>query len=111
MTAVVDAITPARSVSIDGRHVHVFDGLLADPDSYVRALARAPFTRTEIARPETAGYRHWVTETRLEALARQPILELTLGAIRSARGAAEYRPYRAYTNVATYGDMLFTHVD
>lgn len=96
---------------VDGRPVRVFDGLLPDVAAYEEALARAPFTRTEVARADTAGYRHWVTEIRMDALERQPILGLTLNAIRRFSGERAYRPYRAYTNVATFGDMLFTHVD
>lgn len=107
-----DGLAPSRAFEVDGRAVRVFDGLLAKPVEYVQALARAPFTRTEIARPDTAGHRHWVTETRIDALVRQPIFELTQRAVRSCCGAGvDYRPYRAYTNVASYGDMLFTHVD
>lgn len=100
-----------REFQVDGRSVHVFDGLLSDAAIYEQALARAPFTRTEVARPDTAGHRHWVAETRLDALAQQPILVLTQRAIGSFTENRAYRPYRAYTNVASYGDMLFTHVD
>lgn len=109
---VASGIRPARSYTVDGRRVHVFDGLLPNAGAYEDALARAPFTRTEVARPDTAGYRHWVTETRLEALLKQPILEVTLEAVRAiAPPGIEFEPYRAYTNVATFGDMLFSHVD
>ncbi|TCZ86041.1 2OG-Fe(II) oxygenase [Lysobacter sp. N42] len=104
------ALTPARRYGVDGRTVAVFDGLLPEVGQHVEALARAPFTRTEVARPETAQYKHWVNEIRLEVLTRQPILQTTLHAVASL-GVGEYRPYRAYTNVASYGDMLFTHTD
>lgn len=102
---------PARSFVVDGRAIHVFDGLLPNPGLYEQGLSRAAFTRTEVARPDTAGYRHWVTETRLDALRQQPILALTLQAVSAVLPDAHYDAYRAYTNVATYGDMLFTHVD
>lgn len=102
---------PSRSLTIDGRKLWLFDGLLPDSRPYVEALGKAPFTRTEVARPDTAGYRHWVTETRLEALARQPIWALTEQALAATLPGARYVPYRAYTNVALYGDMLFSHVD
>lgn len=105
------AITPGPALSIDGRGVWVFDGLLEDASAYVDALARAPFTRTEVARPDTAGYRHWVNEVSLDALQGQKIQALTIAALASALPGRRYRPYRAYTNVATFGDMLFTHVD
>lgn len=104
-------LRPARSFDVDGREIHVFDGLLPHAAAYEQGLARAAFTRTEVARPDTAGYRHWVTETRIDALRQQPIHGLTLQAVESVRPGAGYDAYRAYTNVATYGDMLFTHVD
>jgi hypothetical protein len=104
-------LRPARSFDVNGRAIHVFDGLLANPGDYEQGLSRAAFTRTEVARPDTAGYRHWVTETRLDALRTQPIHALTLDAIRAVAPDATYDVYRAYTNVATYGDMLFTHTD
>jgi Rps23 Pro-64 3,4-dihydroxylase Tpa1-like proline 4-hydroxylase len=31
--------------------------------------------------------------------------------MRALLPASRYRPYRAYTNHASYGDMLFTHTD
>lgn len=105
------APAPSRRFTIDGRGVWLFDGLLDDTRPYVGALSRAPFTRTEVARPDTAGYRHWATETRLDALQRQPIWALTERAVSAAAPEQRYVPYRAYTNVALYGDMLFTHVD
>lgn len=85
--------------------------MLGNVADYVQALARAPFTRTEIARPDTAGYKHWATEIKLESLRQQPIYALTLEAVESVWGAQAFRPHRAYTNVASYGDVLFSHVD
>lgn len=106
------ALAPSRQLSIDGRPLRIFDGHLGNVGEYVRGLSRAAFTRTEVARPETADYKHWATEIKIEALVRQSIFELTrravLGFAVPGRG---YRPYRAYTNVASYGDMLFTHTD
>ena len=57
-------LTPTRHGTVEGRDVFVFDGLLSDPDlqAYVEALGRASFTRTEYAKPETAEYKHWVSE-------------------------------------------------
>ena len=104
-------LKPARSFSVDGRAIHVFDGLLPNAGAYEQGLARAAFTRTEVARPDTAGYRHWVTETRVDVLRQQPIFQLTLDAVQAVNPGHRYDVHRAYTNVATYGDMLFTHVD
>jgi hypothetical protein len=106
------AAIPNRELQVDGRPIRVFDGLLPNVGEYVQGLSRAAFTRTEIARPETAEYRHWATEVKLEALLRQPIFEITQEAVKTfVQPGISYRPYRAYTNVASYGDMLFTHTD
>jgi SM-20-related protein len=105
-------LVPTRELLVEDRPIRVFDGLLPNVGDYVMGLSRAAFTRSEIARPETAEYKHWATEVKLDALVRQPIFETTRQAVRTfARPGTEYRPYRAYTNVASYGDMLFTHTD
>lgn len=98
-------------MSVDGLPVCVFDGHLPDVAKYCDQLALAAFAHTEIARPDTADYRHWVKEMKLESVPRA-IMEAT---IRAAQGFATpqagYRPYRSYTNYASFGDMLFTHTD
>lgn len=105
-------LTYHREVIVDGKRIRIFDGYLPNAADYVATLSRMPFTRTEVARPETADYKHWVSELRMDALAQQPIMELTRRAVQGfATSRFTYRPYRAYTNVASYGDMLFTHVD
>ncbi|GAB3363858.1 hypothetical protein GCM10027431_03400 [Lysobacter rhizosphaerae] len=112
MTSNPAAPASSRELLIDGRPLRVFDGLLPNVGEYVQGLARAMFTRTEVARPETAEHKHWATEIKLEALMRQPIFEVTRLAVDGFAGpGVGYRPYRAYTNVASYGDMLFTHTD
>ena len=112
MTSNPAAIAPDREVLVDGRPLRIFDGLLPNVGEYVRGLSRAAFTRTEVARADTAEYRHWATEIKLDVLARQPIFDITVRAVASfAQAGFTYRPYRAYTNVASYGDMLFTHTD
>ncbi len=106
------AFAASRELTIDGHPLRVFDGLLPNVGEYVRGLSRAAFTRTEIARPETAEYKHWATEIKLDALVQQPIFALTQQAVAGFASVSHgYRPYRAYTNVASYGDMLFTHTD
>jgi hypothetical protein len=40
-----------------------------------------------------------------------PLWPATESAVACARPGEAYRPYRAYTNYAAYGDMLYTHVD
>jgi len=110
--SLLSAIVPSRELEIDGRPLRVFDGHLLNVGEYVRGLSRAAFTRTEIARPETAEYKHWASEIKLELLAQQPIFDITRKAVSGFSAPAfAYTPYRAYTNVASFGDMLFTHTD
>ena len=106
-------LQPTRSGSVDGRDVFVFDGLMSERDlgQYVEALARSPFTRTEFAKPETEEHRHWVSELPMANLPQLPLWPTTERAVASARPGERYRPYRAYTNHAAFGDMLYTHCD
>lgn len=106
-------IVSTRHGVVEGRDVFVFDGLVPNSElaEYVEALDRAPFTRTETAKHETAQYKHWVCETPLPGLNQIPLWGLTERAIVHARPGKSYRPYRAYTNYAAYGDMLYSHTD
>lgn len=105
-------LTPSREFEVDGLRVKVFDGYLDNVVGYVEALGKAAFTRTEVAKPETEDHKHWATEVKLESLVRQPIFHLTERAVAGfSPASSSYRPYRAYTNVASFGDMLFTHTD
>jgi SM-20-related protein len=106
-------LSPTRHGTVEGRDVFVFDGLLPESDlrQYVEALERAPFTRTEFAKPETAEYKHWISELPLANVTLLPLWPPTERAIACARPGERYQPYRAYTNYAAYGDMLYTHSD
>ena len=101
-----------RTASIDGREIFVFDGLVPPEEStrYFHALSQAAFTRTESARPD-ADTRHWVCEMPVENLPRTTLWHATEKAVASLRPGERYLPYRVYTNFASYGDTLLTHVD
>lgn len=105
--------TPTRSASVEGRDIAVFDDLVSKEEAarYFAAIAQAAFTRTESARRETAEFRHWVCEMPLENLPRTSLWHATERAIASIRPSEDYRAYRCYTNFASYGDILMTHVD
>jgi SM-20-related protein len=104
---------PRRHAQVEGRDIFVFDGLIAEGElgSYAEALDRASFTRTEFAKPETADYKHWASEMPLANVVQLPLWPATQSAVAHARAGEAYLPYRAYTNYAAYGDMLYTHVD
>lgn len=102
-----------RTVQVGGRDVFVFDGLVPPEESarYFHAISQASFTRTESARPDSREFRHWVCEMPLENLPRTSLWQATEQALRLARPAERFLPYRVYTNYSSYGDMLLTHVD
>lgn len=104
---------PSRTEQVEGRDVFVFDGLVPVEEAarYFAAISQAAFTRTEIARADAAEYRHWVCEMPLENLSRTSLWTATERAVSGLRPAERYQPYRVYTNFASPGDLLLTHVD
>ena len=106
-------VSPTRHGTVEGRDVFVFDGLVSEEDlgQYAEALSRASFTRSEYAKPETVEYKHWVSELPLANLTRVPLWPATERAIACARPGERYRPLRAYTNYAAFGDVLYSHTD
>lgn len=107
----MDSSTRPRHARIGGADIWVFDGLLDSVATLVHALNRAPFTRTEVATPETANFLHWACEMDLRTLAQLPIYQATQRAVQSVMPTRNYRPYRAYTNFASHGDVLLIHTD
>lgn len=104
---------PIYDVDIDGGRVFAWDGLLSADDQAQlhRILQHSSYARTEIARPDTADYRHWAVDIDVAAAARMPILAPALAAAARAFPGKRLRLYRCYVNVAHYGDMLFMHED
>ncbi|HEU4600980.1 MAG TPA: 2OG-Fe(II) oxygenase [Steroidobacteraceae bacterium] len=106
-------IKTSRRVQVEGRDLVVFDDLITAAESgrYAVALAHAAFTKTESARPESVHLRHWVCEMPLDNLPNLSLWSATSAALREMRPTESYRPYRCYTNFASFGDVLLTHVD
>src|ERR1043165_9683137 len=104
---------PSRSEKIDGRDVFVFDGLVTAEESavYYRATAQAAFTRSEFASVNSTEVHHWACEMPLQNLPRASLWAATQEAVAAVRPGQEFRPYRAYTNFASFGALLLTHVD
>ncbi len=104
---------PVRTGTVEGRSIGVFDGLLAGPQiaGLVRGLENGGFTRTEVARPETAQFKHWVLNLPLKQARGLPMHAPTLSAAGRLDSANAWRAYRSYCNFAAYGDMLFIHTD
>jgi hypothetical protein len=104
---------PTRAEQVEGRDVFVFDGLVPPEEAarYYTAVSQAAFTRTESARADSVEYRHWVCEMPLENLPRTSLWAATERVVAELRPAERYLPYRVYTNFASQGDLLLTHVD
>lgn len=103
-----------REGSVDGRPVRVIDGLMPLPEAtqLFQFLNNSNFAHTEIARQDTQAFRHWVCNFQLADCSRMPLYRYTMEAVSTwlpERGP--HRCYRAYCNLANYGDMLFTHTD
>jgi hypothetical protein len=107
------ALTPARADKVDGRDIFVFDEVLPAEEigRYFRAMTQASFTRSETARSDSNEFRHWVCEMPLANLARTSLWPPTEAAVRGVRPEERFAPYRVYTNFASFGDTLLTHVD
>ncbi len=103
---------PSRAAQVSGRDVFVFDALVPAEEAarYFNAISQASFTRTESARSDT-DYRHWVCEMPLGNLPRTSLWPATESAVAQVRPAERFLPYRVYTNYASFGDTLLTHVD
>ena len=105
--------TATRVATVEGRDVAVFDNLVSTEEvsRYFTAISQASFTRSETARPDANEYRHWVCEMPPGNLPRISLWPATQQAITSMRPLEQYQAYRCYTNHASYGDVLLTHVD
>lgn len=103
-----------RRATVDGLPIAVCDHFLP-PTEAARLffwLSELPFTRNEVARPDTRAFRHWAYNFDLKKSERPPLFDSTVKAVTEMYPAAgPLHCYRAYCNLAVYGDMLFTHTD
>jgi len=104
--------TPNKKFIVDDRPIFVFDDLLNHSVivEITHALSGAPFTHTEIARPDVEEYRHWAYNMPLEKSQHLPLVQITNKVFESLF-KEKYKVYRSYCNVASHGDMLFPHTD
>lgn len=103
-----------RQTEIDGKGLWVFDDLVEPREiaALTTAFDNGAFTRNEVARPETAQYKHWALNVALDVAQGLPLHAAMLEAVASiAPAGVRYRAYRSYCNHAAYGDVLFTHTD
>lgn len=102
-----------RAIQVEGRPIRVYDELVPLPHigRLTDAFMGANFVRDEVARPETAQFRHWALNIPLETAVQLVVYQPTLTVVRDFEGCTDYRILRCYCNHAAYGDMLFTHTD
>lgn len=103
-----------RRGAVEGMPIVVVDGLIPENQTLrlFNWLNGSPFTRSEAARPDTQAFLHWAFNISAEDCRKLPLYPQTIKAL------TEYLPergpqlmYRAYCNLCTYGDTLFTHTD
>ena len=102
-----------RALEVDGRPIRVYDELVPLPlvKQLTDALLNANFVRSEVARQETAAFRHWAVDIPLDTAAQLAVYQPTLTALRDFTDGVDYQIFRCYCNHAAFGDMLFTHTD
>src|SRR5687768_14990469 len=108
------AMALTREFLIDGRRVYVFDDEVAAPvvnGWYEDLSLQRGYTRSEYANVERVHIRHWATEFEVSEFAASPLGLRTVELVSRCFPDEGQRPYRAYCNVAAYGDMLSLHRD
>jgi SM-20-related protein len=105
-------LVPKYCKDVDGKLIYVFDDICSvqEATSIFHGLEASAFKRNEVARPDTAEYKHWVVNLADQQITSLPAYKRIIAAIEESTGE-KYRAYRAYTNYASFGDMLFTHTD
>lgn len=111
-TYFLESVVLSKQYLVDGMAVYVCDELIpaSELGQYVHALDNAPFTRTEIATPASAAFRHFVSEMPMANLPHLPLHALALAQLRKLT-QRNFNAYRAYTNLALSTDALFAHTD
>jgi SM-20-related protein len=106
------AVTPTRTGNVDGRSIFVVDDRLPSHELAIldAALRHGRYRRTEVAREDTAAFKHWVIELDPNALGAPSLVETTAASVEQLFGSG-YQLFRSYCNVAFFGDQLMTHTD
>ena len=106
-------LVPTRQALIEERPVMIFDDLVnaAEIALLSETLKAGHFSKTEFARQETMQYRHWVCEIGTDQAENLSLYQASRSILYKFFEPGEYRCFRAYCNMASYGDMLMTHCD
>ena len=103
---------PTYSHTVGNKPIWVFDNLCSQDEatSIFKGLEISAFKHNEVARPDTAQYKHWAVGLSDAQIASLPVYQRAMAQISETTGK-KYRAYRGYVNYASYGDMLFTHTE
>ncbi|MFS1703730.1 2OG-Fe(II) oxygenase [Alteromonas sp. AMM-1] len=106
------SITPTHSKQIDGKPLWVVDNIASANEiaNLFNGLEASAFKRNEIARPDTASFKHWALNLQPQQFSQLPFFPRLLETVNQLT-ADQYQVYRGYVNYSSYGDMLFTHTD
>ena len=104
--------SPTYSCSVNDKPIWVYDNLCSTEEatSIFQGLEVSAFRHNEVARPDTAQYKHWAVSLNESQIQNLPVYQRAIKQIFDATGK-QYQAYRGYVNYAAFGDMLFTHTD
>lgn len=114
MTTVERRPLVSRSENVDGRIIHVIDGLFG-PDEIGRlhrSLLLADFTCLHASRESTRKYREWMADFSVSDFTAHwvfPTLEQIVHSLYPE--SRRYSCYSAFCNAFSYGDITFCHHD
>ncbi len=104
--------SPTYSCTVNGKPIWVYDDLCSaeESTSIFQGLEVSAFRHNEVARPDTAQYKHWAVSLNYTQIQNLHVYQRAIKQIHDITGK-RYRAYRGYVNYASFGDMLFTHTD
>ncbi len=103
-----------RQIAIQGHRAYVLDAEV--PEDIVKKIYQElahdrSYTRSEAARPDRIEIKHWATNLDIDEFTTSEIGKRTVELVEFYFPNEGQKPFRAYCNVATYGDMLSVHRD
>ena len=94
---------PTYSHTVGDKPIWVFDNLCSKDEatSVFKGLEASAFRLNEVARPDTAEYKHWAVGLSEPQIAGLPVYQRAMAQIAEITGK-KYRAYREFVNLAQY---------
>lgn len=94
---------PTYSHHVDEKPIWVFDNLCSknEATTVFKGLEASAFRLNEVARPDTAEYKHWAVGLSEPQIAGLPVYQRAMAQIAETTGK-KYRAYREFVNLAQY---------